>query len=251
MFACFFWNWITKNLTHWSLRSFCPWTPGSYHFQGSWSPNKLGGLLKYCIKLPDCQNFYSFLEHQRCHMFCFFLLIFVKQKVSHVLFLGVTCLLIELAFFSFKRAYNTWTGNLTIQHLDTSFSSWFSSSHDHSSLYILYYFPFSDDIFFLWCNTSFIAQEVAFPVICLPEEDPTFLLEDPNRLDPPGFLFFPLSFFSPPFLLFPFFFPFFVLFCFLFPFLSLFWSFWVRFFPFSAFLELFFLLHLKTGANPH
>ena len=139
-----------------------------------------------------------------------------------------------------------------IQHLDRE-PDYTTPGHIILMITVLcaYYFPFSDDIFFLWCNTSFIAQEVAFPVICLPEEDPTFLLKDPNRLDPPGFLFFPLSIFFPPFPLFPFFFPFFVLFCFFFPFLSLFWSFWVRLFPFSAFLGFFFLLHLKTGAIPH
>ena len=98
-----------KNLTHWSLRSFCPWTPGSYHFQGFWSPNKLSGLLKYCIKLPDWQNvaWFLFIFRTSKLSYVFFLLIFLKQRVSHVLLLDVTCLLIELAFFSFKRAYNT------------------------------------------------------------------------------------------------------------------------------------------------
>ena len=62
-----------KNLTHWSLRSFCPWTPGSYRFQGFWSPYKLSGVLKYCIKLPECQNV----------AWVFF--IFRTSKVWHVL----------------------------------------------------------------------------------------------------------------------------------------------------------------------
>ena len=101
-----------KNLTHWSLRSFCPWTPGSYRFQGFWSPYKLSGVLKYCIKLPDCQNV----------AWVFF--IFRTSKVWHVLLFsshfckakGVKCFVIRrhlLAYWAcllFVQA--------GIQHLD-------------------------------------------------------------------------------------------------------------------------------------